>query len=113
MPEFIHVRSRSPKDVRFFHGKEFEGYNLQYSPAQKVRIRCAAAGKLYPHLRHSGACLILRVRKYWDKTDVDPPLIRNREVDVEEAEICDGLARISCFKRDHFWESENLHGVKP
>lgn len=53
-------------------------------------------------MRHFCAFLIPRVREYWDKPDVNPPLIRNRGVGVEAVAICAELARISRFKRHRF-----------
>jgi hypothetical protein len=44
-----------------------------------------------------GSFLKPRVREYWDKIDVHPPLIRNRAGGVEVVGICVRLARISRF----------------
>ena len=50
------------------------------------------------------AALLLNpcVREYRDKSDVNPPLIRNRGIGMENISMCASLARLCCFSSKAF-----------
>lgn len=51
-----------------------------------------------------------RVREYWDKSDANPPMIRNREVGVKEVAIYARLARILYFNTDPSGHTQSATG---